>query len=1028
MNIEAYLLNKFGRERITNFLNFFSSLIIKVDFEARQFESKESYRLWSEYQRAYEKGDDFYNYTVSERHLLRATFNYGEITAHNLLNPDSLQEYYQNNKDNNKIIRLLNILREEKISTYVEYNSYYNQFLGKPLNESQYIKTTNYDFIEGVTPNNKREIYLHEVKLSLYPQTYSKLFDYNEIKTIIAQYPEFTYLKFIKNPLSVYYVRNSQNFSILYYNASKNDEEELTNFFKIYKENQAYMMTMDYITGFDNRYPVYSYMLETLLLHSTVCQYFTSLLEDYTYNKYTDQDIYDILDSKNLSNLKTIDINILKKIVKHLPDLLEIRGSFDVVNKILDIIGDNSISLKRYYLKKTYSTNSTNQLEFHTDKLYTDSVDLEIEEVLIRKGDRVTEEVGTFKTNEYRSFIEDDLTWGGWQGEMTDVQRQQLKESFRKDLLKMDFSRILTKYLTLSMTIDSLAKQNDTHNLIGLLFQYSNEKDKFLSTDILSFNDIETTPLTIYAAICWCFQILNGVSNPEEIKMDHLTFASIMQLQRTEGISYVGNQIRNHVINIPNALIDAKIEDILGKDIDYSQYVTWFDSNMTLREVLHSYSSNSRIMNIISQGLYKNQNFKEYLAWDYIRKSNITTKRYLLMFENKETFPEYISSYSEALRVYINQILTKEDFSTEVLIEQLLNPLMSTFKKYINRISDGVLSLTDFSSEDNTTNKYLLDLQKIINEFLSIFTTIHKVEFVQDISRQDEQSKLNYLYHYMRDQLEDDGSYMIRLEDKINKMLLEDNDTFFLHKFKIYISTLDILENNDKFDFNYLNYDDLKILEMTMTKDDFIKYNELLSLIETFKTEKIYNLQTYKETWELIENWKCEDLLNYYDYLVQIFILDSSEYFNHNFLLLREYIINRLQNKISLTDNYHELLELLFFDEFLELNISHRTELIREITNDISTHLSLDHELFDDRLINTLSKLEYIYLINLSFNEEKYIELDKTNKIKYLDELSDQAIFKINDKITLKDILLDLNIINYDQNINLKHSIIEIEI
>jgi hypothetical protein len=121
-----------------------------------------------------------------------------------------------------------------------------------------------------------------------------------------------------------------------------------------------------------------------------------------------------------------------------------------IVEKLLDIVTDESVTIKRYYLTKIYNTNAEGQTIFDTNKTYDENVDVIFKEKIIRNGNNTVTE----GTVDYDSFVEDDDTWGGDLANLNDVTKNEIKQHFKRELLKMDFSSILTKYLTISSTIN----------------------------------------------------------------------------------------------------------------------------------------------------------------------------------------------------------------------------------------------------------------------------------------------------------------------------------------------------------------------------------------------------------------------------------------------------------------------------------------------------------------------------------------------------------------------------------------------
>ena len=170
MAVENYFLSREGRILSSKILKFMRSLIIKIDREANEEETKETYLKWLNYKYAYEGTDDIYAYDYTLEDCLNAGLNKIVVENKKLLNKDEAYKH-QINKDPDLIL-LLKYLRKERVRTYVEDNTYYRQFLGIPR-PGQEIKISNKDKVNDTDPDF---VYLHEVKIDTYPNTYEYIY------------------------------------------------------------------------------------------------------------------------------------------------------------------------------------------------------------------------------------------------------------------------------------------------------------------------------------------------------------------------------------------------------------------------------------------------------------------------------------------------------------------------------------------------------------------------------------------------------------------------------------------------------------------------------------------------------------------------------------------------------------------------------------------------------------------------------------------------------------------------------------
>ena len=170
MAVENYFLSREGRILSTKILKFMRSLIIKMDTEANQEETKETYLKWLKYKYAYEGTDDVFSYDYTREDCINAGLNGILVDNKEILDKDKAYRL-QLSKDSD-IELLLKYLRKERIKNYVETNSYYSQFLGIPR-PGQEIQIDNKDKVD---PEDPDLLNIQDIKIDRYPLTYEYVF------------------------------------------------------------------------------------------------------------------------------------------------------------------------------------------------------------------------------------------------------------------------------------------------------------------------------------------------------------------------------------------------------------------------------------------------------------------------------------------------------------------------------------------------------------------------------------------------------------------------------------------------------------------------------------------------------------------------------------------------------------------------------------------------------------------------------------------------------------------------------------
>ena len=806
MNIEKILLAS-GISSFDRIRSFLEKLYIKNEAEAKLTESLESLSTYEKYRNAFEKTDSFVDYTYSDTLLETYGFNIQERLIY--IDPDMLDQLLY--KKDNRCLSLLSFLRLKRINEYVEYNSYYRTFLGLPKSEKEYVQVFNND---KVSPLDPEIIYLHEVGINSYPRTYNRLFVKNEINVIMQTF-DYEYLQFVRSPMNVYEIHQAGQYDILHYPITILEESELTYFFKSYNEIKQQILEIDYIQGFGDNYYEYSLLMLSFILYGTFIQFYNKMIERYSMRMYTEDEIYDVLDSNGLSSLKRLNLSLLRKVVDRLPDLKSTRGTNKVIDIIFDIVADKSLAIKRYYLTKKYNTDAQGSLSIDSESTYDASVDLSFIERTVKAG---IDAISTTDLNtDYHEFIKDDDTWGG----VIDIDNQETKyairEALRKRILQLDFSSLITKYISVSKIINMYTKLISLMNYLGLLYQFNNEHDNFMETsDTLFFKGIEVSPIAIFSAWCWAYAKQNGVTNPSFIVTQASTIYDIMRLRNSDGLVQEVDDLGNTHIDLGNGYT-KKLSQIIQTDEIRNLLVSFnYDEQTSLMEILSQYEINAVIVERIKDKLTSVTTTEEYNSWKLLYNANIISYRSESLFEGYSTHEEYLYDIHPTFYNYIEPIINGDSFE---LLNDLAIELGQMYSDYINDITEG---LTAYYTNENEIigGENIDDIIILLNSFMSIFTQIYKTDF--HIGYDDQlKNSLKFLYTYMKMETITGEQELAFLKYKnIDNMLYQYNDTDVALQL---IHEIDELLYNDNEFFISLSYVTLG----TLIEND---YNELLPL------------------------------------------------------------------------------------------------------------------------------------------------------------------------------------------------------
>ncbi len=624
MNIETLLLSR-HQGQFNDLLRFMKSLIVKNQIEGEEAETADTLKAYELYEGAYIKQDSIvsYNYTVSDL----VNFGFPRLKAEKYYaDPREFQTMIMNGDYLGKAF--IAHMRKLRVEEYQEANAYYKQFCGYPADEGQVIQIINNDKKDDSDPDT---IPLHKVTLSKYPRTYSRLYYDRDINKIYKKF-DYIYLRFLEEPMTPYDIRNADRFQICYYDKSILSNSELAYWFEVYDKARNEILTIDYMDSFENTYKNYASVMFMFILSYAFNMYCAKMLEKYAVRDFTDQEIYDILESHSLGNLRGLSMALLRRIVDNLPDLKCYTGTDKVIDLIFDIVADNTLTVKRLFLTKKYRTKSDEVADLDKEKLYDQNIDIVFEERTLRKGSDVKDSID--QELKYETVVMPDDTWGCTQDVDTDEQKLAIKQAMMKEIEQSDFATITTKYISLSKIVDITAKLISINNKLGLLYQYLEEHNDQIASDRVLFDGIDVNALAVFAAWCIVYSKMNGMSDPDKIPVERTLIEGIMKLRTTDKLETELLRTKNLVIDLGKGTFHETYtaENATGRDQKLETIVEMMKPGILERHPKFSHFSLNKISKDVAKfriyPIYNTDKADGVLAYDgreFLEKIEVAT-------------------------------------------------------------------------------------------------------------------------------------------------------------------------------------------------------------------------------------------------------------------------------------------------------------------------------------------------------------------------------------------------------------------
>ena len=757
MSIESVILSKEGYSEIEKFCKFLGSIIVKNEAEATRNETKRAFNNFFSYESAYKKVKNIYelNYTIDD---LRRFFTDSDISMYQLTVPENLSNLLNATSSNTAAIKLklenmITYKQNQIVANYNELNPYYRTFLGLPPTKNDIVWIPNLDM--DISPSEDGMIELHTLDYEKYPTTYEFYFVKMFINELLEEQEtlnksrdnpkDLTYAKFIEKRLTPFYVRKAPDFTLLYYEKNILSESEFKQFEKAFNKARIYVIEILYITGLRDRYEMYPIVMLQLLLTATFMNYYNLNLYNYSVKNFTRNDLYDILESEGLSDLKQIsDITILRKVVENLDLLNKYKGSQQALEILFDVLKDSTLTVRSYKLKKKYNTDIDSNFKYKDNSFYDKSVEIEFEENIEIKGSSALD---SQKSIDYDEFVKDDDTWGGVPKDSSFDVKTAIKREMKNKILQMSFDTLDTKYISLAKTFNLYEKSNEVNSVYYMIF-----KTCYDSSDTLGYNPLVDTelffednlvvkPIELWAAQCFFSSVLSGLTEPDIIRPDLACFSSVYALRSNSGLlsfaKKFGKNLAADELNITDPTITKPISEILGSDL-INEYLIKYNINAatSVIELIDEFGDNLDMMYELADYMIANMSTMAehealYKLWDI----NEISYNYNYIYEGHERFSTFLQEKNPTFYAWIQGIMDKARLphydAKEVYYEAQKN-VLNVFKTFISDYLQGSYDMSIDSTETDTT--YLNDLKILFKEYLRIYLELYNVERISDIS------------------------------------------------------------------------------------------------------------------------------------------------------------------------------------------------------------------------------------------------------------------------------------------------------
>ena len=668
MSFESVYNTSYGTIEVQKIASFIKSLSIKNQYDADKYETTESESNYHKnFFMPYFKLDSFYDYTVSELKKINSvakTYSGEGINDKYLVGTDSevhftLDELYS--VKDPSIVSFLDFCRRYKVVFYDELNRYYAQYDGLPLSTEQVLNVPNFD--GDLDENNYplTTIPIHKISKTLTPITYRNMFvinkDYEdpEFGPGITYYkeknPDYIYLRFIdKKPIyltmvkdqsdysvvNFYTLRTCPNYTMLNWDETILSDKEFFYFTNSY-ERAVSLINNEYFKSFDDRFDQYNKLMIFNLLRYTIMFYSNTYIEKYSLHDYSLQNIYNILDSNNLSKLKNVnDKNKLYKLIKLLDDLIIIKGSNEALSMIItDVLGEDLESLRICYLQREYPTDGRGF--YSVDNRNPVKPKLVIRETSLKDSSNLDDVY-----HDYDEFVSDDTLWGGGYDQYASM-NDSLKAEVKKEIIERNIDNIQTKHILFRKIVNLMKINTRQHDNFCMLIKYLTRKysegnvDSPIHKESIDFDGFTISPSVAFATLTYFHNLFTRKKIPYQLSEDEVVTPG------KRGKVNTGQYSRSH--KFYSTYFDDPVDMTENIDSFFNERFKYIDSSDGKTKYL-KLDTDGSVSGTDGGNIYENMFYYELVNDMFQKGMKPSDERYIYymitnIFNGTSTIPDY---------------------------------------------------------------------------------------------------------------------------------------------------------------------------------------------------------------------------------------------------------------------------------------------------------------------------------------------------------------------------------------------------
>lgn len=891
MSIEDSMLMRGGKVLSDRILNFLNTIVVKNEQEADIGETSTSFNYYKTLEKCNYETSSFDDHTFKES---------DQDFPSDLRGLTNTQRDILVKEGKSVAVNYINILRKRFINNYIDKNPYYTALTGKPYNSSGSISIVNRDnpafenvivtdvarnkdgyeglvdvYLSDITlkrfPNSFRYltansiksldnigsivvdlVELHTITFNLYPKTYTAVFVDGYINDIINTYGDkYPYVKYVGKNIDITNLRNTEHFDVLWIDKTILDDVEVENFYNAYYSIREFVLQHKYLKNLEELYDHYSNFELMIVIFGTYQRMCNLYIDRYSVRDYTDKEIYDILDSNNLENLKSVNIKILRNVVENIDTLVAHRGTEEVLKMIIDmVVKDQSLSIRRYDLVKKFGIDDSGRTKLDHTKPYDDAANVNlafVDRTIHSLSNKLDVTQSDSQIIDYEDFVLQDKSWGANGLQTSDAGRREAVRKVKRDLLQMKFNRLSTKYIGITSVLHIFGINSRVLHKMGMIIQHYGGF-KSLSDIAIQYKGISTNPLEMYNFTYYGYRLINKLKNNildyDLISNRCCTYEKMMRcnvLSVDETLSILRDLKfksfgRDYYVTIHDVLEDAEIKDIIisfdNSSGIFNNIMIQFDDNYDKFVTLGDKSTESAEYNVA-------MSWKTIYDWFSITidsSSDYTTygtsfKDYFETYNpNLYTLLENLTKAADEITLQIADTVTDplltEDNRNTILnslqidynqciidIESLTRESLKSFKNSLNTIINE-----DESSDFDFSIKNSIDLNTLVTTFASIYVELRDIDINFNMSDDP-----NNRYQIM-------DRYYSYLESKISEQ---------------YILS---------YDFSIFEF--CKCIENVIMRDayealEFVKNDDLIEFIDKYSIEHIGSIRSRFEFGEL---------------------------------------------------------------------------------------------------------------------------------------------------------------------------------